>query len=333
MRRIALTGLLAVVGFLCMHPAIADTGFVPFDPDAQVFEPNQRAMIAWNGTQEILLLTTDLKASKETKVLEVLPLPSEPKVKKGDIEVFRRAVSLINAKRRRPQYFYGRSLSAGPTAAESSRPAGEVTFHKKIGAHDISVTHVLNKGGFVSWVEKYLKSAGVGNPTVPEPMKKVVGEYLRDGFAWFVFDVVELDDRLKTKEAIAYRFKTDTLFYPLKITSTGKGKSTVDLVVLTERPVLLKSYSGTFRLRHALITINSEEAHTISGDMASLFPDVSKMTLRIWRLEGLLSAFDKDLIAQDRTKKRRAGGGTSRNPPESRAGLPADDNSAKLTSR
>ena len=72
-------------------------------------------------------------------------------------------------------------------------PAGEVTLHDKIGSHDISVTHVLHRRGFIDWVEGYLRKAGVGNPTIPEPMKAVVDEYLHDKFEWFVFDVVELD--------------------------------------------------------------------------------------------------------------------------------------------
>lgn len=59
-------------------PLFADRGLIPFIPGVQIFEPNQRAMIAWNGSEEILLLSTDLRASQATQVLEVLPLPSEP---------------------------------------------------------------------------------------------------------------------------------------------------------------------------------------------------------------------------------------------------------------
>jgi len=35
-------------------------------------------VIAWNGKEEILILSTDLHASQETKVLEVIPMPGEP---------------------------------------------------------------------------------------------------------------------------------------------------------------------------------------------------------------------------------------------------------------
>ena len=43
------------------------------------FEPSQNALIAWNGQEEILYLTTDVRASRASKVLEVLPLPSQPR--------------------------------------------------------------------------------------------------------------------------------------------------------------------------------------------------------------------------------------------------------------
>ena len=77
-------------------PLFADRGSIPFIPDIKIFEPTQRAMIAWNGEEEILLLTTDIRASDSTEVLEVLPLPYEPVVKKGDIETFKKAIRLIN---------------------------------------------------------------------------------------------------------------------------------------------------------------------------------------------------------------------------------------------
>ena len=155
-------------------------------------------MIAWNGLEEILLLSTDMRASEATQVLEVLPLPSEPKVKKGDVETFRRATALINSKIRKPPVAVARS------GGGAARPAGEVTFHKKIGAHDISVTHVLNTEGFISWVQKYLESLQVQNPVIPPATQKIVDEYLAEKFTWFVFDVVSLDEVLSTGEAVQY---------------------------------------------------------------------------------------------------------------------------------
>jgi hypothetical protein len=296
MKKSALFVILVV--FLSSAPLFADGGSIPFKRNVTVFEPNQRAMIAWNGSDEILLLSMDLKASEATKVLEVLPLPSEPVVKKGDVETFRRATALINQKIRRPNTGRRRGGGRGGGGG-SARPAGEVTFHQKIGAQDIHVTHVLDTGGFIDWVEKYLQSAGVENPDIPAGIKKAVGQYLEEGFTWFVFYVVSLDEALKTGEAIQYKFKTKFLYYPMKVTQTATGRTTIDLLVLSPR--LLEKFPGIpsheVQLRHEPVSITSRELRGLNPDMDTLLGHREDMKLRIWRIQGQASSFRQDLIA------------------------------------
>lgn len=277
-------------------PLRADRGSIPFDPRVRIFEPKQRAMIAWSGDEEILLLSTDLRASAPTQVLEVIPLPSEPQVTKGDVDVFRRATNLINRKIRRRPFLAANSKEGRGLGV----PAGEVTFHKRIGAHDVSVTHVLDGSGFVKWVEDYLRSAGVDNPRIPPALKSVVEEYIRDGFVWFVFDVVSLDETTKTNDAIQYRFRTNCLFYPLKITRTEEGLTSIELLVLTPR--LLSHFPGIpvsrIRLMHEPVSITSRELRGLSEDMDDLLGHREDMKLRIWRIDGRLAEFEDDLIAR-----------------------------------
>ncbi len=295
MKKIVLS--IAVFVTVIAQTTYADRGSIPFDPDVEIFEPTQRAIIAWNGDEEILLLSTDLRASRPTKVLEVIPLPSEPAVKKGDLDAFKRAIAIINRKIKRPRS--GWTLGRGGAKSEAVIPAGEVTFHEKIGAHDISVTRVVNAAGFVEWVENYLKKQGVETPKIPRAMKEVVNEYLQEDFRWFVFDVVELDDKVKTNDAIQYRFKTESLFYPLKITRTESGMTSIDLIVLT--PKLLSRFPGIpiqqVRLKHQPVELTSRELRRISEEMDDLLGHKPRMKLRIWQITGRLSEFTKDLIA------------------------------------
>lgn len=294
---LVLFGLLFI---LLVRSAYADGGHIPYVPDVKIFEPKQRAMIAWSGEEEIILLSTDLQASAPTKVLEIIPFPSEPQAKEGDVEVFKRAVHLINtklARMARAQYEGMESLGA---KAAAGAPAGEVTFHERIGAHDLSVTHVLDSKGFVEWVNKYLKSGGVDNPVVPPAFKMVIDKYLNEGFSWFVFSVVDLGDQPKTREAIQYKFTTKALFYPLKITSTAKGDTSIELLILT--PWLLDKFTGIPQiqvgLEHEPIAISSEELRSLNPDMDTLFRHSENMKLRIWKIKGALSSFDKDLIVE-----------------------------------
>ncbi len=274
---------------------LADRGMIPVDPDVQLFEPNQRAMIAWDGEEEILLLSTDISASESTMVLEVLPLRTEPEVKKGDLETFGRATELIN---RSLQTALGKK-NGGRSAAGIIVPGGEVTFHKKIGAHDISVTHLLDAGGFVAWVKQYLDSLGIDGDIVSDEMKGLIEEYIADEFTWFVFDVVTIGIETVTNEPIQYRFATDHLFYPLKITSTAEGSTAIELLVLTPR--LLTNFPALpvarIALKHDPISINEYDVRYVNGDMYELLKRYTELKLRIWELTGDLESFDRDLIA------------------------------------
>jgi hypothetical protein len=291
MYRLALVAV-ALLVFL-PEQARADCGGIPFDPKVVVFEPNQRALIAFNGQEEILLLSADLQVSEPTKILQVLPLPSEPKVTKGDFDVFVKATNLINAKLPPPPAMPG----MGGMGSGGAMPAGEVTFHEKIGSHDLTVTHVLNRRGFVEWVENYLRKAGVENPTIPEPMKEVVSEYLRDRFQWFVFDVVDVGKEVQTKEAIQYRFATRYLYYPLRITRSEEGDTTVRLLILSPELVQLpRLRGGQVRLAHDPIRITSEELRSLGSDDLTALIKGDHSMLRIWEVTGRLSGFKSDIL-------------------------------------
>lgn len=285
---LALCSLVLAVGW-------ANRGEIPLDPSVEIFEPHQRAMIAWDGTEEILLLSTDIRASDSTMVLEVLPLPAEPAVTKGDLETFRKVIALIN----RHQRSLGGKRNGGANG-DNHAPAGEVTFHERIGSHDISVTHLVSAGGFVDWVNGYLDSIGVKGNVITDDMRKLIESYVAEDFTWFVFDAVTVATDTMTNDPIQYRFKTNSLFYPLKITSTAKGYTTIELLVLT--PQLLRVFPGLpigrVVLPHDPITIEIEELQSINADMYELLKGYSTMKLRIWRIRGELSEFDRDLIAR-----------------------------------
>ena len=277
----------------------ADRGAIPFQPGVTIFEPTQRALIAWNGEEEILLLSTDLRASRAIKVLEVMPFPAEPRVKKGDVGVFRRAVKLINSKVIRPQAAKGYAMGLDRASAESP-PPGEITFHERIGAHDVSVARVVSGDGFVEWVNDYLRRASVGNPVIPPRLRSVVQEYIDDGFCWFAFDVISLETRFRTLEALQYRFASSAVFYPVKISRSNEGQTSMELLVLSPR--LLRTFTGIplqqIRLRHEPVTLTSAEVRSLDRGMDELLGHREDMKLRIWLVQGDFSSFDRDIIAQ-----------------------------------
>ena len=300
MIRLSLTFLVAAMA--AVRLASADCGGIPVLPGVKLFEPTQRAAIAFNGTEEILLLSTDLRASKPTKVLEVLPLPDEPAVSKGDVAFFSKATALINQRlgRNKPAAMGGAG-SAGGMGGERAGPppAGIVTLHEKIGAHEITVTKVVDKKRFIAWAEERLRKEGADNPTIPEPMKDVVAEYIKGRYLWFVFDVVDLKEELKTKDAVQFRFRTPALYYPMRITRTVTGDTLVQLLILSNRLLHLPKGGGMrAKTAHEPIEISTAELEGLGNKDFSNLLKGQRCWLRIWEVRGPLSGFKRDVIAK-----------------------------------
>lgn len=276
---------------LAAVPAAADRGSIPFRPNVHVYEPNQRAMVAWNGREEILLLSTNLQASEPSEILEVIPLPAEPEVSKGDVDVFARIDRLLRSK--------GPHRPVKGNSRAQGAPAGEITFHERIGQHDVSVAHVRDRDEFTAWVTRRLTELGVATPALPPVLKESIAGYIHDGFRWFVFDVVSLTPEARSVDALQYRFATKRLFYPLRISRTDQGSTAIDLFVLTPR--LLRRFPGLaadlISLPFEPVSLNREELTSLDGQLAGFFGRSETVMLRSWHIEGDLGSFDRDLWA------------------------------------
>jgi len=95
--KIGLIMVLMVLVSLNFTVVSGDRGAVTLNPLIQIEENTQNAIIAWNGTEEVLILSTDITSSESTPVLELLPLPSNPlEVKEGSFESFTKLQEIVN---------------------------------------------------------------------------------------------------------------------------------------------------------------------------------------------------------------------------------------------
>ena len=209
---------------------LADRGMVPLS-DVSVYGPGQKAIIAWNGEEEILILSTDVRASSNSQVLELLPLPSEPEIEKGDFASFEQVDKLI--KKHFPSRLWDRS---GKGELGPPGEGVEIVFHEKIGAHDITVVKAADSAELVRWAEEFLKEAGIEHRISSPRLELVTGEYIARGINFFVFDLIEVSSEPKSIEPIVYRFDTAFLYYPLKISTLAEGWTDINLFLLTPQP-------------------------------------------------------------------------------------------------
>jgi hypothetical protein len=266
--------------------SVADRAGIPLDPHVEFDESAQNAIVAWNGTDEALILSTDLRSPTPGRILEMLPLPSSPyDVLQGNIGAFKKMIGLFNEKAERLQANNDESANraAGLGGMDNAQYSGiSITFSASIGSHNVTVVHVEDQGHFSDWVRDFAAGMGVSNITPAYELNETVGTYLEHGISYFVFDIVELAGDLKTLDPMIYKFRTDFLFYPLNITGASlPDSSRTDhriRVFLVMDGILKNPYSGNLGdLTHGAgfyeyIQFSHSELKQVSKDLGKLFP-------------------------------------------------------------
>lgn len=347
--RFLVTGITASLLLLLTISAVsADKGMVG---PALPHEPGQKAIIAWDGENEVLILSTDVYASENSWALEILPLPSVPTVTRGDRELFYKVNLLIGdhissvssqAEIKRTgvnlAMFFTMLLAAlcasiiamfrmkvSPKlicllwiiglaillpiclVMEMGRPGGgvagvEIIFHENIGARDITAVKSDNAQGLIGWAEDFLENRGIVYDLSLTEMENMCTAYIESGMNYFVFDLVDLKQEWMSIDPIVYEFKSDFLYYPLKISSLASGTTKITLVTITSGAVeqqhienaglSVESWGGgplEFELR-------KDELEQIAPEVAEMFNGSARLTTLVY--DGPLANLSGDLKAE-----------------------------------
>ncbi len=286
--------------------ASADRGMLSLAPGVSIYEPGQKAIIAWNGREEILILSTDVHADANTTVLEVMPLPSNPvAIEKASFESFV-AVQDLTQRNAPTLTAYGRSVGGEGV---------QVTFHEKIGAHDITVAKASNANELVEWAENFLRSnqISLGQRVSLREFEPVVEGYMARGFRFFVLDLMELSPKPNSAEPILYRFETSFLYYPLKISSPLPGKAKITLFVITwgrmegfdYSPLRMAYYrrpaiGADEEVKPIQFSLSRGELALIDLRIGELFGDtVGTAWLTVLEYDGLFDGLKRDLMVAE----------------------------------
>lgn len=295
-------GLLLVLIFLpifALAPIVsADRGMVPVEPDVSVYEPGQKAIVAWNGLEEILILSTDITADANTSVLEIVPLPSNPKaIEEASFDSFVRIQEHI--------WMRGPEVLGKDYFGRDQMESVEVTFHEKIGAHDITVVNASDALEFTRWMGDFLESNGVSQEISLQNFEAVIGDYMARGFRFFVLDLIDVSTEENSVEPILYRFETSFLYYPLEISSPIPGDTEVNLFLLTNSQIENHGYSPYYPLTLAYyrsptksepiqFKLTKGELAIIDLRMSELFENGAWLT--VLKYNGPMSWLTKDLM-------------------------------------
>jgi len=304
-RKVCLTVVLLFLGLFWFPVAFADRGMIPVVPEVSVYEPGQKAIVAWDGREEILILSTDVSASAETLVLEILPLPSEPVVEAASFQAFQRIQELI----------WQEGVNFGKFMSTDNARSGsvEVVFHEQIGAHNITVVKASDADALVDWANGFLSASGVGQTVTLGNFESVVDDYMSRGFRYYVLDLMTFSSEERSINPILYRFDSSTLYYPLLITSPVGGDGEITLFTLTEEK-LTGGYSPFGLASYVVVGGQSQPIQFVlsRGDLSridlrlgELFPDGA--WLSVLKYKGNLSYLETDLMMAESAFNPSAG--------------------------
>ena len=216
-----------VAATLLVASASADRGMIRSVKRVNVEEPAQRAIIAYNGAQELLILQTDVRAAEETTIVEFMPLPSKPEVSLAPEGCFAELAKIVQT--HRMSY---RSRRGGKDRHDAGGAAVTVVVAAQLGPHAVTVVEVKDADAFVTWVKRFFREQDLGEPDLSGQLRAVVSDYLNRKIRFFAFDVVTMSPEKKTVRPLAYSFESDRLYYPLKVTNLYGGEGVVELFVI-----------------------------------------------------------------------------------------------------
>jgi hypothetical protein len=228
------------------NSVMADRGMVSPQP-GRLSQESQRAIILHNSEEEVLILGTELRADKNTGILEFIPFPSKPTVKLAAGDPFKAIERLVHKK---GLLFISREVSkSGRTLVPI-----EIKLSEQIGLHDVTVIKINELSDFTQWVRAFFRKKGIKVTNDLSHFYETAKEYVDRGIHYFVFDYVSLKTETQSIEPLIYRFKTHKMYYPLKTSNAVGGKGLVELIVVSPGSLPSAKINSPFaRSRHLYV--------------------------------------------------------------------------------
>jgi len=326
LRHVLALAALALLQALLLAPiltpaASADRMTVVPVPGLDVLEGSQKAIIAWNGTHEYLLLSVDVELqlaarqqlneqlSEEEPILvvQLMPFPSVPEVLEADREAFYELEDILYqhlARKSVVSYYvktYGSRLGPAPRGAPVPEPMVKLIFYEEVGAHHVAVLEVRDARELVGWVVGFFTQKGLD---VSEQMEQfsqaehILADYVERGYRYFTVDVMAVRPyEVASTEPLAYVFECGCVYYPLYISTVAEGHTSVRLFVLAGGWLRRKD------VREAGLTLaiedelEAEEVERISEDIYELL-GARGAKLTVLTYDGAIKLLKTDLEAQ-----------------------------------
>jgi len=182
---VTIFGILTLVNTLIASTAISD-GCYFSEEYWHLNEPLQKAIIYWNGTTEILILSSSVRAINLTNIAWIVPIISTtmPNVTTGNISIFKDLVEYFKNSGYGDPYI---RILYGDKDGENNVTILEI---KEIDIYDITILKATNTSDLIDWLLE-------NNLKVPEEAYDILEEYVNSENCYFVINKLDLKNRFK----------------------------------------------------------------------------------------------------------------------------------------
>lgn len=287
--------------------AHGDRGGISLGKKVEIEEAAQNAIITWNGRIQKTILTTNLSAKEEVEIVEIMPFPERPSVEKADYLIFSKLKDIINREYEKEKSDFDKRRASKGGAGDT--PKNIQFFERKIiGQTDVTVLRINDPNGIRRSLNQYLAGVGAKNARIDDALAKVIRKYVMGGYSWFVLNKIRIGPDAISNEAISYSFATRTGFYPLKISNTKSGATSINLMIFTPNFMIEKSGIGWQSIESYFAPrIHYATLLGLSKTEFSMLADAEMIFFTIWNITGDIKKFDKDVIFKSRNLYRRDG--------------------------
>jgi len=174
--------LLFLITLIFVNSVFAD-GWHISNHDLHLYEPNQKAVISWDGQTETMTLASAVKSDDIANFAWVIPIQSsvKPEVNAGDISIFEDLVKYFK-KEEKPQGVYERTLT---------QEGIEILESKEIDIYDITILKATVSGILINWLNE-------NGYKVPEEARPILDKYVEKGDFYFVANKIDMSNKFKS---------------------------------------------------------------------------------------------------------------------------------------
>lgn len=193
----------------------------------------ERALIAWDGNTEDILMSFGVRGSSE-RAAWVMPVPSAARVTLGDNAVFD-AITALTAPRIEhrdswwPTFSWLTEGSSGALDGAGARPPGGVSVlaTQRIGPFDVTRLAGDDSALLAAWLGDH------GFPR-PAPLDEDLAPYVRQGWEIVAIGLAPDDTGSLTGalQPLRLSFASDTVVYPMRLSRAATVPQSVELSVL-----------------------------------------------------------------------------------------------------